>query len=158
MYPPTVYFSIRCALSAADWPSYYDARQARNMALRVLHEDYKGALGFLAAELAAELDCLPGRLLFRTDVKRQEIPTPFEGLYRSLERRLNARLDRLEQDEPLRPYTITAVARKDGLPVDRDSLRTVGKVLRRSVGSPAEGQRLIWRLPEDLFAGARFKS
>lgn len=141
------------ALFALHWPTYADTRQARNIAAGVLRRQRGLDLPDLAARLSRRLGCLPGILELRPAVKPQE----FEGLYGSLERRLNARLDRLERDEKLRPYTVTAIARKDGLPGDMTSLHKLGRLIRKAVGEPVNGPCPIWHLPEDLFIGTRFK-
>lgn len=135
-------------LAALHWPTYADARQARNIATEIIRRQRDLDLSALADRLGRRVGCLPGILELRPAVE----PQKFGGLYGSLERRLNARLDRLTRDEKVRPYTVTAIARKDGLPVDIRSLHKLSRLLRKAVGEPDQGPCPVWRLPEDLFA------
>lgn len=156
MQPPPVTFVVnrrRYSITAFDWPTYRDARAARQLAVEYHLTENCLVDAALAQRVANALGCLPGGLALRTDVAA--MPT-FTGAAGALQRQLNICLAGPDHDVDVKSYQALQIARRMKMTTSVNGLRLIGAVMRATVGEPDMSKGCAtWRLPEAFFIRPR---
>lgn len=130
-------------LRAIGWPTAAFAAAAHRIAEERLRGPNPPHLDVLAADIGQELDCLHGSISLaqppRTPAGR--LTPTLEALRRCL----------LEPHERTRPMTATRVAQIIKQPTDYRTVRTIGAILRSTVGDPRRaGGTQVWDVPTTI--------